>query len=336
MLKRWMVLLAFGCVLAGWAVPDLGHPRAVGAIPKLYPDTVNPRIFYYPPEPLTLVKDLDLAPAVSFLQIMRPATVGATADPVARTGRSLITLHVQMPSPKGREIGDATKLLPPGSQIRPMPFLHTKATLSWAGSGGAPLELGQARFERPDPQRPLPRIIDSWSDRVVVCDLEPIAAQELWRGIQDGAVSLTLTYSILVQAIATGESTPQPVAILTGGLTTVLDAAQWPTHFRRVEKTIPDRFPALAIRCDKMKPDVIELKVEVEVQMPGGKTLSASIIFDPRLPSQNTAAFTFEASIPLDTPFKTRTIEVMKDGKRVLGEWTERTDWFQPIDISFR
>jgi len=114
------------------AVPLLGRPQEIDGV-RIYPDSVNPSIFYYAPGKLLIPVDASGAPEISFLQ-MRYMGTSVSGDKGEFRTQSILSFRVKMASIEAKRIALVKAKL--GTQgvsvpnLRPLPIRKVETLLN--------------------------------------------------------------------------------------------------------------------------------------------------------------------------------------------------------------
>jgi hypothetical protein len=173
----------------------------------------------------------------------------------------------------------------------------------------------------------------------------PIAATE-----RPGGVTARLLE--LVRAQLTGEKVedekkdegpPPRTALARSGATAIrVDAARWPELFKRVDfnEQAPPGYAVLHLYCydfkDRLRPELLFKKVDVEATAVGGRTVELSAKFLRSQPDLYARSVRFELPVLLDRPYRYRVTTARPDGTLDEGPWTERQSWSQILDVTSR
>jgi hypothetical protein len=267
------------------AQPDLTSGKQAGAL-TVYADDRRPTLYYYGPKELELAQLDDGKPDVHFL-LMRYVGNAAAGDRGMIVHRSLLSLHVILPTIHAEEIRTAKQALRTGGsdvELRPLPIRRLEAALIYTPVGttevqAAPETLPKGHFQEAENSSGTSSSDSYWTDRVYTLSLDSATAQMFWSALQKGQVVLSVGYAFIADGVAPPDvqvqlkgskaltveldrqinesgvapksSTPLRSVVRAGAFSVSADAQKWPDLFVRVDlnEQVPPGYASLDVYC---------------------------------------------------------------------------------------
>ena len=285
----WLCALLSGVVcLTGdpaGAQPDLGTARHAGSL-TVYADDRHSNLYYYGPKELALAQLEAGKPDVHFLQ-MRYVGNAAAGDRGALVYRSLLSVHVILPTIRAEEIRAASQALSSGTtpvDLRPLPIRRLEAALIYTpvgatGDEAQPETLPPGHFQEAEGSPGISSSDSYWTDRVYTLALDNATAQIFWSALQQGQVVLSLGYAFMADGVVPQDlqvklkgpkelttelrrqinevagtpphSISRTSVIQAGAFSVTADAQQWPDLFVRADlnEQVPPGYAVLDVYC---------------------------------------------------------------------------------------
>lgn len=355
-----------------WALSPAvrAQPRLAGSIvlegEKLYPDQKNSRLWYYMPPAYQLLQDAEGRPYFTLLQMRYTGTSG-TGDAGKSRYSNLVQFRVGVDTGYQRRVvrlRTALRLQYPGAELRMMPVRKFSSLLVFAGQDSThTVKNGVA-----EPTDESADVNNSyWNERIVSFRLVDFDAQLVRGALENSQVILSFSYAYFsVFADSTGgeiqvggtnpgltrdvkrelqeavnkDSAQLLTMIRADAIAVKVDTRRWPQALQQVDinERLPARFPVLTVYCydfnNELRPDLYAKKLELTAVSVNGKSIQAVCTFRQALPDQYARSLQFPYAVRFDRPFRYRVIEITQDGETLAGEWIERKDWNELIDIT--
>jgi hypothetical protein len=318
------------------------------------------------PPAYQLLRDAEGRPYFTLLQMRYTGTSG-TGDAGKSRYKNLVQFRVGVDTGYQRRITRLRTILRaqyPGAELRMMPVRKFSSLLVFAGQDSTrTVKNGVA-----EPTDESADISNSyWNERVVSFRLGDIDAQLVRGALENSQVILSFSYAYFsVFADSTGgeiqvggtnpllnrdlrkelkeavsrDSAELITMIRADAIAIKVDTRRWPQALQQVDinERLPARFPVLTVYCydfnNELRPDLFAKKLELKAVSVNGATLQANCSFRQALPDQYARSLQFPYAVRFDKPFRYRVIEITQDGESLAGEWIERNDWNELIDIT--
>jgi hypothetical protein len=267
------------------AQPDLTSSRQAGTL-TVYADDRRPALYYYGPKELELAQLDNGKPDVHFL-LMRYVGNAAAGDRGTIVYRSLLSLHVTLPTIRAEEIRAAKQALRTGGsdvELRPLPIRRLEAALIYTSVGTTeepttPEPLPKGHFQETENSSGTSSSDSYWTDRMYTLSLDPATAQMFWSSLQQGQVILSVGYAFIADGVAPPDvqvqlkgpkelttelrrqidesgvaptpSTPLRSVVRAGAFSVSADAQKWPDLFVRADlnEHVPPGYASLDVYC---------------------------------------------------------------------------------------
>jgi len=364
-MRRALLGLAFAVLAGGPAAaqPILGASRDVAGL-QVYPDDKDTRLFYYAPGKLTIGKDADGRPELSFLQTRYTGTT-ATGDRGQFRTKSILSFRVRRPAVDGNLVAAAkAKLVGERRSVRdliPLPIRRIDTTLNYT-----PLtDAGEMKDTKPAGTGALEAAGDPadegvWIERIYTLLPDDLTSQALWQALSSGKVILSLSYSYQTAGIKAGDTgaavkgnVPGGASVPTGDkpkegvyvaladtLVVTVDARHLPECLKKVDlnERVPANFAALSIYCydfnNGIRPDLAEKTVEIQANSVTGKPVMLQVRFSSSTPDLYSASPHFQFAVSLKQPYRYRLREVSAEGVERVGAWRDGKAWAEMLDVT--
>lgn len=332
----------------------------------VYQDFKKSNLYYYAPGKLNLAYKLNGEPKFKLVS-MRYTGSALTGDQGDRRFFNLVQFSVEMETfnrPLLKKIKEGIGIK--NIKLRPLPISNIEAFLI-APVDGAFQQLGQNNSLEATNANGLPTTTSFWTERTFTLRLNNAEAQLLWNQIEEGQLSISLSYSFYAKMILgrkgdlqlAGDTTfindainkIQPVIQLD---TTQVDkqiaaesfpiriqVEQFPNLLKRIDINgeIPPAYPVLAVKCydftDNLRPDLFLKTIDLQavgingqlVNMKQGKFLHSA-------PDRNSIQVHFPFAVRMDRPLRYKVTEYNKTGNKTQSEWKTHESWRDLIDIT--
>ncbi|MDH7480446.1 MAG: hypothetical protein QHH26_00555 [Armatimonadota bacterium] len=353
------------------AVPLLGRPQEIEGV-RIYPDSVNPSIFYYAPGKLLIPVDANGAPEISFLQ-MRYMGTSVSGDKGEFRTQSILSFRVKMASIEAKRIALVkAKLRTQGASVpnlRPLPIRKVETLLNYTrlvdqpreelASDSKPSVIGAGSLENVEGTAPREGY---WSERFFTIAPDDLTSQALGDALQAGRVILSLSYAFYAEGIASEQETaqvegnvdinhdeesreaekpkPNPYVVLADTVSVTIDAVKYPNIFKQIDinESVPANYAALSVYCydfnNSLRPDLFEKIVEIQAKSITGKPLTATVTFSKSTPDIYSATVRFKFAVSLKEPYAYRIREITMSGEEKIKPWQPGKPWSQMLDVT--
>lgn len=355
------ILLSFAATFfaatAANAAPLLGSGQEVEGL-RVYRDSANSRLFYYPPSKLAVALDKAGLPQFSFLQ-MRYTGSAVTGDRGAFRTRSILSFQVKMEETPAGSMARVKTALRTRFNVEPLlsplPIRRVTAALNYAPLAGAqtgpvtaPAPAGSGTLE----QAAEPGHADGyWTERVFTLAPDDATSQALWETFKKGSVLLSLSYAFYSDGVppdapvtqSAGAPDPAkkgPSLVLADTLAITVDAKRYPDRLRQIDvnESVPANYAVLPVACydfnNDLRPDLQVKVVEIEARGVAGQPVKREVSFSKATPDLCMASVRFPFAVSLKVGYRYRSREITSAGEEKVGPWKEGRPWSQLLDVT--
>jgi hypothetical protein len=309
---KWLaafLLLLLPC--SGLASPDLGTYEDVESV-RVYRDHQKKDIWYLSPAPPAVTRAKGGSPDYG-LDIYRYLGRKGTGDQALFWVKGILSVGItRYRDPKGpRKIRQFLKAKGvAGPRLRSMPVAGAQVRLLFA-------DQGQSWYQG-----------SRWGGDRLILPLDEHMAQVLWDAVHAGQTLVSVAVEERLAGLRWMEEQWQAaLAHASWTLPIELDMKAYPGKFRRTDLggRMARGYTGLDVFCfdflEELDEDLYAKVVEVAIPT-AGRDLVEEVTFRPHSPYRT--RIEFELAKDLDRPYRVRITRILKDGRREVGEWTEK------------
>lgn len=136
------------------------------------------------------------------------------------------------------------------------------------------------------------------------------------------------------------DSAKHLVLIKADAIPLAVDIQKWPTLVQKIDinDRMPAKYPLFDVYCydfnQELRADLIEKVIEIKVRGVGGTDIITNFTFKESRPEVYAKSIRFPYAIRFDKPFYYRVLEINQDGDKNIGEWIQKTNWSELLDIT--
>ena len=338
---------------------------------KLYRDAKQVNLWYYMPPGYKLLADADGKPSLSLLQ-MRYTGTNAAGDNGKIKTHNILQFKLGIDSLYKKKLvalKAAMLRVNPASQLRMLPIRKFSSLLIFtttaAGSSGND-SVGAAKtggYSEPTDENA--DVNNSyWNERVISFRLTDQDAMLVTEALKKDQAALSFAYAyyssfsdtLMHQVTTNADSklrqqidevlkqenkTDSSITMVRADAIPVkADLLKWPGCITMVDinERLPAKYPALTVYCmdfnNELRDDLFSKKIEIKARSVNGTDIINAFTFFAKKPDQYAKNVKFAYAVRFDRPFYIKVTEVNNDGDAAIGEWIEKKDWTEMVDIT--
>jgi hypothetical protein len=336
----------------------------------LFRDVKQINIWYYMPPAYKLLSDADGRPSLTLMQ-MRFTGTNASGNNGKLKTHNILQFKIGTDSLYKKKL-DALKAamqrMYPGSQLRLLPIRKFSSLLVFAntsaGSGNDSVSTTKTNgFSEPGDENA--DVNNSyWNERVISFRLTDQDAMLVTDALKKHQAALSFAYAYytvfsdtLMNQVTTNaenkikqqinevlkeenKSDSNKTMIRADAIPIKADIIKWPSCISMIDinEKLPAKYPALTVYCldfnNELREDLFSKKIEIKARSVNGTDIINSFTFHANKPDQFARNIKFAYAVRFDKPFYIKVTEVNNDGDAAAGEWIEKKDWTEMVDIT--
>ena len=338
---------------------------------KVYSDAKNDNVFYYDPFGYRLATDRNGKPVLSLLQMRHTGTV-ATGNSGNIKYRNILQFKIEMDQSANEQLQAVKKILQrtvPNAVLKPLPVARFESLLVYAPANNADSSLKlltNGHTENGSETSPLNA--SYWTERNFSIRLSDADAQLIATALENKSTAVSMSYAFYTgfsseglssfSATINGQLSPrvldhfdstlvknddttiQTVLVKADAVPINADTGRWPEVIKKIDinEKLPPSYPLLDVYCydfnNAVRNDLYSKKIEVRATSVNGTDIFTSLSFKETQPDVYAKSIRFAYAVRFDRPFYYRVTDFTKDGEMKTGDWKERREWTEMLDIT--